>query len=132
MWKFWSRSDRWRTKHRARSRSPAAARHRRIFLERLEDRSLLAPLINITFGGKLTLAADKNLSATVVGEVFVQSGVQLALSGSGSVTLTSAQDFYFASGSSVTTVDGNISLSANQQATPSAVGGFNMAVSTIQ
>src|SRR5947207_12320583 len=46
MWKFWSRSDRWRTKRRARKRPTAAARQRRILLERLEDRSLLAQLIN--------------------------------------------------------------------------------------
>src|SRR5687767_1840141 len=46
MWNFWSRSDRWQTKRHARKKQLASARHRRILIERLEDRSLLAQLIN--------------------------------------------------------------------------------------
>ena len=42
----------------------------------------------------------------------------LATSGSGSILMTTARNIVFASGSSLTTVDGPITLNANQQASP--------------
>jgi len=75
---------------------------------------------DVTFGGPATFAADKSLSVDVSSSIRL-SGAALAVSGTGSVTLTAGCDIVLDSSvktASITTENGNVTLSANQQATP--------------
>jgi dockerin type I repeat protein len=71
----------------------------------------------IFFGSGLALAADKNLSANATGTI---AAGQISVGGTGTVRLTTAKNISLNASSSITSVDGSISLSANQQATPTA------------
>ncbi len=74
----------------------------------------------IVFNNSLALAADKNIGVNASGTIdFPNSSAHLAASGTGTISLTTARDIKLASGSSVTTVDGDLTLSANQQTTAS-------------
>lgn len=70
----------------------------------------------------ITMAANRNFSANTTG---TSDGIALnsttsdiATSGTGTVTLTSARNIFLNDGSSLTTVNGGITLSANQQPIP--------------
>lgn len=73
-----------------------------------------AEFSTVTVAGALTLASGKNFtvysSATVN---FSTSGSDVALSGAGAASITTARDIALASGASLTTVNGNLTLSAN-------------------
>ncbi len=80
----------------------------------------------ITVNQAITMAVDKNLTAT---STSTSAGISLATTdsdivttGTGTVSLTATREISLASGSSVTTVNGGITLSAN--ATGTAVGNF--------
>ena len=76
----------------------------------------------VNFNGPLALAANQDLTVAGVGTVNLPSTTSdIAASGTGAVSITVLKNIALASGSSITTVDGNLSLSANQQATP--IGG---------
>lgn len=77
---------------------------------------------SITFGGGLTLAADRNLVAYAVGKInFPNATSTIATSGTGSVSLTTSRNVVVSTGAALSTVDGGIVLTANQQ--PSATSG---------
>jgi hypothetical protein len=80
-----------------------------------------SPFDQVTFSGPVTLGADKSLTAHASGTIGLSSSSSdLATSGTGSVSLTTAANITLASGSSITTVNGGITLEANQQMTPTA------------
>lgn len=71
----------------------------------------------ITFGGAVTLAANKNLAGNASSTIsFSGSSSDIATSGTGTVTLTTARNITMASGSSIGVVNGDLTLNANQQA----------------
>ena len=73
-----------------------------------------AEFSSITVAGALTLASDKNLSINSSDTVnFNSSSSDVALSGTGAASITTSKNIVFASGSSLTTVNGNLTLSAN-------------------
>ncbi|MCO6459575.1 MAG: VCBS repeat-containing protein, partial [Pirellulaceae bacterium] len=75
----------------------------------------------IAFNQSVTMAADKSLAASAVSTISLPNSTSdLAASGVGSISLTTERNLALSSGSSVTTVDGGIALSANQQMTPTA------------
>ena len=76
------------------------------------------PFGAVTFAGAITLAAHRSLSADVIGTIsFANSSADIATSGTGSVTLTTARDIVISSGASIVIANGAIALSANQQTT---------------
>ena len=93
------------------------------------------PLSSVTFAGPLTLASGSSLAAYTSSAIGLTTAASdLATSGTGTVTLTSSKTIGFASGSSITAVNGNISLSANQQATPTTgtFSGISLIGGTVQ
>jgi hypothetical protein len=75
----------------------------------------------VTFNSSLNLGTDKSLSVSATGTISLPNTTSdLSVSGIGTVTLTTARDINLASGSSITSVDGDILLSANQQPTPTS------------
>jgi fibronectin-binding autotransporter adhesin len=73
----------------------------------------------ITFSGPVTLTSNKNLTANASGTISLTTATSdLATSGTGAISLTTARDIAIVSGSSITTVNGNLSLLANQQGSP--------------
>jgi fibronectin-binding autotransporter adhesin len=86
--------------------------------------SSVAPFAAVTFAGALTLAANKDLTGDASGSISLSAATSdLIVSGTGAVTLTTARNIALAAGSSISTVDGGIMLTANQQGT-SATGTF--------
>src|SRR5262249_54227920 len=72
----------------------------------------------VTFNNPLTLAAGKNLSVNASGTISLPNAASdIATSGTGAVSLTTARNISLAAGSSITTVDGGITLSANAAGT---------------
>ena len=79
----------------------------------------------VTFNGAITLASTRSLMAFATGTISLPNTTSdLATSGTGSILMTTATNMPFAPGSSLTTVDGPITLNANQQASPTA-GSFH-------
>src|SRR5262245_10202029 len=79
------------------------------------------PLSMITLAGAMTLASNKSFVAYASGTIATSgTTAKAAISGTGIVSLTTARDIRFVSGSSITTVDGPLTLSANQQASPTS------------
>src|SRR5262249_43777599 len=75
----------------------------------------------VTINNNVTMAADKSLTVSAVGTIgFTPGSRTLAASGTGAISLTTARDISLSTGSNVTRVNGNITLSANQQASPTA------------
>jgi hypothetical protein len=64
-----------------------------------------------------------NYVVTALGTITVSAGHGIDSTGNSAVSLTAARNIVLANGSSITTVDGGITLQANQQATP-ASGNF--------
>src|SRR5206468_2699402 len=79
------------------------------------------PFSTVTFTGAVTLAANKSLSAFASGTISLPNTTSdLAVSGTGAVSLTTATNISLSGGSSITSVNGGVTFSANQQVTPSA------------
>ena len=75
------------------------------------------PFYQVTFAGPVTVAADKSLSADAAGTIGLPNTTSdLAASGTGTVTLSTARDLTLANGASVGTVYGNITLAADSMA----------------
>jgi hypothetical protein len=78
----------------------------------------------VNFNGAITFAANHGLTVSNVGTVNLpNTASDIAASGTGAVSITALKNIALASGSSITTVDGDLSLSANQQS-PAASGDF--------
>lgn len=68
----------------------------------------------VTIAGTLSLSTDKNLSVNASGTVsFSTTSSDVALLGTGAASITTLRNIAFASGSSLTAVNGNLTLSAN-------------------
>ena len=75
----------------------------------------------VDFNGPLTFAAGHGLTVFDMGTVSLpNTASDIATSGNGVVSITVLKNIVLASGSSITTVDGDVTLSANQQAAPAA------------
>ena len=71
----------------------------------------------ISVNNTVTMAAGMDLTANAVGTIdLANSNADISATGNGEISLTAERNIVLASGSSVTTVDGNLLLSANQQA----------------
>ncbi|MGB5052107.1 MAG: FG-GAP-like repeat-containing protein, partial [Caldilineaceae bacterium] len=71
----------------------------------------------ITFNGAVTFAPGKSLAGFASSTINLPNAVSdLATSGTGTIDLTTARDINMQSGSSLTSVNGNITLNANLQA----------------
>jgi hypothetical protein len=76
---------------------------------------------SVTFAGSLTLAADNNLWVNATGTISLPfSTSKVAVSGTGSISLTTAQNIPLGFASAITSVNGTITLSANQQTSPTS------------
>ena len=80
---------------------------------------------DITFasGNSLNVDLTNDAAGGDVDQINVGANANLVLSGSGAATLKASRNIALASGSSVTTVNGNLIVEANQQGTPT-VGNF--------
>jgi hypothetical protein len=93
------------------------------------------PFSTITFAAAQSLASGYSLAAFASGQIdFPNATSNLATSGSGSIGLTTAQNISMSSGSSITTVDGALTLSANQQVVPTSGNfiGVNINAASVQ
>ncbi len=80
----------------------------------------------VNFNGPLTFAAGHGLTVSDVGTVNLPNATSdIASSGAGAVSIAALRNIAMASGSSITTADGDITLSANQQATPATGSAFS-------
>ncbi|HEX8076366.1 MAG TPA: hypothetical protein VF511_01015, partial [Chthoniobacterales bacterium] len=78
------------------------------------------PFSTITFNGAVTLAANKNLSGDASNSISLPNTTSdLATSGTGTISLTTARDINIAGGH-ISVVNGNMTLSANAAATNTA------------
>lgn len=68
---------------------------------------------SLSFSNTLTLAANKNLSAQTTGTINFATNAQLSSSGTGKLTLTTDRDIFFAAGSSLNVVNGDVTLTAH-------------------
>ena len=95
----------------------------------------------INVQGDINFSADKNLDLDLQNDaapgdsdsLSIGSDANLILSGTGSAILKVSKNIEMANGSSVVTVDGNLTLEANQQATPTSftIDGVNLNGSTL-
>ncbi len=91
------------------------------------------PFSAIDFAGALALAANKNLDANASGTIsFSNTNSDVATSGTGAIALTTVRDISLTSGSSVTTVNGALSLSANAAGTTTMLDGIDLDAATVQ
>jgi alpha-tubulin suppressor-like RCC1 family protein len=75
----------------------------------------------LNFNGAITFAANHGLTVSTVGTVNLPNAASdIAASGTGVVSITALRNIALAGGSSVIAEDGEINLSANQQATPTS------------
>jgi hypothetical protein len=80
----------------------------------------------VTMNGDITFAANSNLNIDLQNDdpvpgddqISVITNINLVLSGTGTATLKASRNISFSNGSSLTTVNGNLTIEANQQATP--------------
>lgn len=82
----------------------------------------LASNHGVTFNQSVTMAVNRNFSASATGTVGFSGSGSVAASGTGSVTLSAGRNISFESGSGITVVDGDASLEANLDGT--AIGTF--------
>jgi hypothetical protein len=83
-----------------------------------------SPLGSIAFAGAVNLTTDKSLTAYASGTISLpNSASQITSAGNGAISLITLRNISLSGGSNITSVDGAIALSANQQATPT-VGNF--------
>ena len=79
------------------------------------------PFTLLTINGGATLAAGKSFVAYTTSTISLSGSTSdLATSGNGSILMATARNMVFAPGSTLSTVDGPITLNANQQASPTA------------
>lgn len=79
------------------------------------------PFSTITFNGAITFAANKNLSGDASGTVNLSGPTSdLLTSGTGTISLKTARNLVMAASSSLETVNGGITVEANQQVGPTA------------
>ncbi|HXD85480.1 MAG TPA: lectin-like protein, partial [Urbifossiella sp.] len=94
--------------------------------------SVGAEFASINFTGALTLNSGNSLAANATGAIsFSTANSDLATSGAGAIALTTATNISLVSGSSISTVNGAITLNANQQATPTAGSFIGIGVSGV-
>lgn len=75
--------------------------------------NVAAPFGSIDFAGAITFAADQSLEAYASGSLVLSAATSdLAVSGSGSVTLTTGRNLLLNPGASVSTVNGDVTLTA--------------------
>jgi|GEM_PF-5913899 len=82
----------------------------------------------VNLNGDITFAAGKNLDVDLqddaaspgIDRINVGTDANLVLSGTGTATLKASRNILLDSGSSVEVVDGNLTVEANQQATPTS------------
>lgn len=79
----------------------------------------------LTINNSITMAPNKNLtinaSGTTNGTINLATGnSDLTATGTGAISLTTVRDILLAVGSSILTVDGDLTLSANRQVTPTS------------
>ena len=89
----------------------------------------------ITFNGAITLASGRSLAGFAASTISLpNTSSDLATSGAGTIALTTARDITFASGASATTVDGALTLNANQQgtATTGSFTGISVNAATVK
>ncbi|MEQ1921297.1 MAG: LamG-like jellyroll fold domain-containing protein [Pyrinomonadaceae bacterium] len=89
----------------------------------------------ITFNGPVTLAAGKSLAGFATGTISMPgTNSDIATSGLGAISLTTATNVSMLSGSSLTTFDGALTINANQQVTPTTgnFNGINIFAATVQ
>ncbi len=79
-------------------------------------------LQTITFNGGTTFATDRNLSGFAKNRIRFENGIKLALDGSGSASLTTLSQIEFLTASGLSTVDGNLLLSANETTGGNSIG----------
>ncbi len=77
----------------------------------------------VNLNGAITFAADRSLTVDALTINAPNTTSDIVTSGTGSVSLTATRNIVLGSESSITTVNGGITLSANQQVTPT-VGDF--------
>jgi hypothetical protein len=86
-----------------------------------------SPFAGITVAGTVALAIDSNIMAFASGKIGLNGTSKLAVSGAGTISLTTAKNIALSTtingNASITSVNGNISLWANQQA-PATSGNF--------
>lgn len=75
----------------------------------------------VTFDQGIAMDADRNLEVNAASTITLAgANAQLSASGTGAITLTTARNIALGSGSSIATVDGDLTLAANLQPTPTA------------
>ncbi len=80
---------------------------------------VLSTTSSVTLNNSLSLSTNKNLTISATDFVsFAASAADVTLSGTGAVSITSSRSISLGSGSSIQTVNGNLTLLANQQTTP--------------
>ncbi len=72
-----------------------------------------SPFSSISLAGALTLAANKGVSFDATTISFSNTTADLVLSGTGAATLTAKKTISMANGSSISVVDGDVTLAAN-------------------
>ncbi len=78
----------------------------------------------VHFNGPVTFAAGRGLTVSDIGTVNLPGGTsEIVTTGTGAVDIAAMRNITLAPGSSITTEDGNLTLSANQQE-PSTAGAF--------
>lgn len=82
----------------------------------------LASNYGVTFNQSVTMATNRNFSASATGTVGFSGTGSVAASGTGSVTLSAGRNISFESESGITVADGDVSLEANLDGT--AIGTF--------
>ncbi len=75
----------------------------------------------VTFNGAVTLASGNNLAVFSSSTISLpNTASDLAAAGAGAISMTTARDITLASGASLTAEDGDVTLLANQQVTPTS------------
>ncbi|HPM80845.1 MAG TPA: hypothetical protein PLF81_09100, partial [Candidatus Anammoximicrobium sp.] len=92
-----------------------------------------APFDQLTVAGAMTLAGDKNLTGDATSIEISGGSTAVALSGNGAATLTAVQKISMTGGATLSTVDGDISMSANTAGTATGPSvGIYLGGSTVQ
>ena len=91
-------------------------------------------LADVTLAGAITLASNGNLDIDGQTVTFSTSSSDVSVSGTGTATINASRNVAMSAGSSLTTVNGNLTVNANQQATPSTgdITGVNVNNGLIQ
>jgi uncharacterized delta-60 repeat protein len=82
-----------------------------------------SPFANVSFSGVLTLGPDSSLTANATTVISCNASADVTVQGTGSITLTTKRNISMTNGS-LTSANGSIALSANQQS-PAAAGAFS-------